>query len=610
MIVLKNYILLLLFFAATGLQAQLYRGKVVSYNTLLPSSLVIKLDSSLVWVQSHPTNSLYLVYEGAIHHFHSDIYAIRFRTQLCNVGWGLLDETTGKQYPYAQVLVDTSHRKNISPVFIKYEDGSCSEYPFKGQMKLDTLKLNALHPTYTVITNYRDPITKDPLVITASYTNNTVIGRDTTAITLLVRFKKDSLLTVPTSRYKTYNTWVYMRDNNWVPKKNKSIPKQKAVLTFPDMSGWRLPGDSLIYRDIEEVKYGNDTLHKKKVTQYWKGQYMGEYSVTKENGTTDSSLYKNMFDAKGNLIGIITRWHQALTCDSALGRDERSPYWGYDGGTVEVERVQYPCPRYTYSIIRYSKKDTIAVKCIEDYNHEYKIHTLSCDTTWYFANGLKHLEKHYVDTTLGHTWRYAYVYDTNHKLQRYSVRVSHTNGYEVSMLYTVNGKDTAIVKSTTRYQRDSTQGQYIVYYSNPTTKMGWFKTYMNNKVSSYSVLQPMDSLCENAYLHKSFDQDSLPLNISDENTCSRIKKSKGRMEQWTYDRFAQYRRFDTLKTKSGFVVKGYIGPVGNFKQQTSPPLRNCYLVSIELQDRFRRPVLLTEYSDQTITRKIKYRYTK
>lgn len=607
---LAKYLFLSCLLFTLTVSAQNFSGRAYHYHDLLFSRLKINADSTLLWVNHDSTYHLYLVYEGRIKHFHKDIYQVFFKTKISEVGWGLLDEATGQSYRHAQVFIDTVHQKRTAPVFIEYEDGSRTEYLFKGQLKLDTLKLNAQQPNYKVLTNYKDPFTALPVVCSGSYTNNVVITRDTSDFSILVRFKKDSLITVPTSRYKLYNTLLYLRQHNWKPVKKKVEPVRKVAFDFPDMRAWRLPGDSLIYSDILEIKYRNDTVHEKNVRQYWKGRYIGDYSITKDNGTTDSSLYKNTYDDGGQLIGITTRWHQALTCDSLLGKDDSEPYWGYSGEKLEVERIEYPCPRYSYSIIRYSKKDTIGVRCQEDYNHEYRLHSLSCDTTWYFSNGLKHLEKHYSDTSLNHVWKYHYVYNNTGKLDKYSVRVTHTNGYEVAMLYTVTAKDTAIIKTTTRYRSDSTQGEYIVYTTDPKTKIYCFKSYQNNQVVGYAVTVPIDSLGEGASLSKSFNKDSVLISEETQYNSAFRKKSKGRLEQWSYGRDTRYFRYDTLKTEQGFVVKGYTGFPSSYPRYVSVPIEKCHLATIEIQDRFRRPLIFTEYEDATVKRKIKYSYSK
>ncbi len=605
-----KYMLFSCWFLTMNSIAQDFRGRAYHYNDLLYSRLKINADSTLLWVNHDSTYHLYLVYEGRIKRFHKDIYQVFFKTKYSEVGWGLLDEATGQSYRYAQVFIDTVHQNKTAPVFIEYADGSRTVYPFKGQLKLDTLKVNEQHPNYRVLTNYKDPFTGLPLTYSGSYTNNIVITRDTSDFSFLVRFKKDSLITVPTSRYQLYNTFLYMRQKNWKPVKKNVEPLRKVTLDFPDMRSWRLPGDSLIYSDIIEIKYRTDTSHEKKVTQYLRGQYMGEYAVSRDQGVTDSNLYKNTYDSAGKLIGTITRWHQALVCDSALGQDDQEPYWGYGGEKIEVERIEYPCPRYSYSNIRYSKKDTIGVRCQEDYNHEFRTHTLSCDTTWYYGNGLKHLEKHYVDTSLNHVWKYHYVYNNKGKLDKYSVRVTHLNGYEVSMLYTVSARDTSIIKTTTRYQSDSTQGEYVIYTTDPKTNIYCFKRYQNNQVIDYSVTIPVDSLCESGAFSKSFDKDSVLITQEKEYNCAYTKKSKGRLERWSNGRDNRYYRYDTLKTKQGYIVKGYIGIPSSYQQHESIPIEKCDLATIEIQDRYRRPLILTEYEGSAVQRKIKYTYVR
>jgi hypothetical protein len=151
------------------------------------------------------------------------------------------------------------------------------------------------------------------------------------------------------------------------------------------------------------------------------------------------------------------------------------------GKPIEMENVRFACTRYTYSIIDY-KKDSVGVKRTLNYNHEYKSLQVSYDTIWYFQNGLRRMERSYTDTTLNYTWCYHYVYDENGKLKQWSGRITQSGGYEVSQLATCIGKDTIMTKGTTRYQRDSAVGEYIIYQYHPESKTGWFKTYYNGNV--------------------------------------------------------------------------------------------------------------------------------
>jgi len=592
-------------------QAQTFKGHVFSnFYEKLNSELQIKRDSTVLWVEYLPDKSVFLVYDGVMKRFHRDIFMLQVRQSFSNMGWGVLDAETGQTSKYAHVWIDSSLQNLTGPVTIEYQDGTTINYPFKGPLKLDTLKLNAQHPTYKVYTHYIDSVLKKPLICSARYTNNMVMGRDTNTIRRLVRFRNDSMVTVPTSYIKYYNTWIFMKRVKGSPIRIKQIEKKTPKFDFPDVKSWRQPGDSLIYADEIQIKYGTDTLRQKQVTQYCKGRYMGEYRVVKEDGIIDSSLYLNRYDSTGKHIGIITRWYQALQCDSFLNRGENEPQWRFSGERIPIESISYPCPRYSSSMISFSKKDTIGVKCVEDYYHEYKTHTFARDTIWYFRNGLKYYEKHYNDSSLNHVWRYDYVYGQDARLQNYSVRVTHMNGYEVSLLYNVNGKDTLLIKTTTRYQADSTQGQYTIYYSDPKTKIYWFKNYQNNKVSNYSVSFPLDSLCINGGVTKSFDKDSVWVNSEQEINCYQSRSSKGRFEQWNMGRHASYHRYDTVMVSTGIVVKHYSGYPGYYPRFESPPINQCTLMSITTLDKFRRPLLFTEYEDSRVKRKIKYSYSK
>jgi len=607
---LPSYLVSIFFvFVFFDSSAQVFKGKVSFWGRTAPCTLQLNADSSLNFVWSDKRNDVYEQYAGYITNFHKDLFRLRTRKPVRREGWGLLDMATGKEYRYAQVLIDTFHRKTFAPVQVVYEDGSIEIYPFKGQMKLDTNKLNAAHPSYTLGTQRWSPFNKKALSFVGTYTSNICVLNDTSGVDVFVRFKKDSLVTVPDEPYERYNYFFRLRQNNWRPPPVAKEATRRGF-TYPDISPWRLSGDSLVYSDEIEIKYGTDTVRSKAVSQYFKNKYVSTFEVSQENGVIDSSVFISVFDEKGIIKRSISRWFSELWCDSSLSTGDGYNQWVDYGERIAVEDIHFACPRYSYAIVDY-KKDTIGVKRTLNYNHEYKTLNISADTTWYLPNGRKRLERSYTDTVLNYSRRYHDVYDETGKLKQMSERVTHQNGYEVSQLMICLGGDTVPVKSTTRYKADSTVGEYIIYQYHPESKIGWFKFYSNGKVNRYSVLLPAPEGCTQGSVTRAFDQDSLLVSGGEMN-CFYEKKSKGTLERWSGGRDQTYYRSDTVKTKTGYLVKTYTRQVYSvYPDFKSEALSTCQLKYTEVQDRFRRNVVFTEYEDNnTVKKKVKYRYSR
>ena len=586
---------LALLFQLSICHAQIFKGTVTFIGTTAFCELHLQPDSSLVFVRNDAKNNVYEEYYGSIKNFHNDIYVIHTNQSIRREGWGLLDERTGLSCNYSQILIDTIHRKTLAPVTIVYSDGNTENYPFKGQFMLDSNKLNAKHPTYQLKTNHLHPFTGKKLVLSAAQKENICFLNNHSDISFFVRFKKDSLITVPDQPYVHFIYNMRLKQNSW-----KAAPiKKKKVIEFktPDISSWRMKGDSLIIEDEMEIESTEDTIYRKIIRQFFKNKFISSREVSKEHGVIDSTLYINVFDSLGQVKKTMSRWFQTLNCDSSLYNGGELNEWQYSGARIAVERITYPCNRYSYTNIEYHK-DSIGVMRNVSYNSEYKSLHVQTDSTWYHTNGLKRLTRSYQDSALSYVWKFAYSFDMNGKLTYKSERITHQGGYEVAQLYLCRDTDTLPIKSSTRYHVDSTLGQYITYQYNPDKKISWFKYYDNGRLSSISVQLPPPEGCSHGWMSKSFNADSIEVQNEEGLYCLYKKEKKGTLEMWDTGRDRAYYRTDTIAIASGFEVRTYKSSNYDvYPDFKSVPIAKCRLTSYSKLDSKRRPIYIKEFGE-------------